>query len=62
MKTHLKIRKKRVMWCRRPGPHSLHLMNCHESYKSNGSGALSGKMLLVRIVENNKMYAYFRAA
>ena len=26
-----------------------------------GSGALSGKMLLVRIVENNKIDAYFRA-
>ena len=26
-----------------------------------GSGALSGKMLLVRIVENNKIYAYFKA-
>ena len=26
-----------------------------------GSGALSGKMLLVRIVENNKIFAYFRA-
>ena len=25
-----------------------------------GSGALSGKMLLVRIVENNKFDAYFR--
>ena len=27
-----------------------------------GSGALSGKMLLVRTVENDKIYAYFRAA
>ena len=26
-----------------------------------GSGAHSGKMLLVRIVENDKIYAYFRA-
>ena len=26
-----------------------------------GSGALSGKMLRVRIVENNKIDAYFRA-
>ena len=26
-----------------------------------GSGALSGKMLLVRIVENMKIDAYFRA-
>ena len=26
-----------------------------------GSGALFDKMLLVRIVENNKIYAYFRA-
>ena len=27
-----------------------------------GSGALAGKMLLVRIVENNKIDAYLRAA
>ncbi len=27
-----------------------------------GSGALSGKMLLARIVENNKIDAYFREA
>ena len=26
-----------------------------------GSGALSGKLLLVRIVENNKIDTYFRA-
>ncbi len=26
-----------------------------------GSGALSGKMLLVRIVKNNEIDAYFRA-
>ena len=26
-----------------------------------GSGALSGKMLLVRIIKNNKINAYFRA-
>ncbi len=26
-----------------------------------GSGALSGKMLLVRILENNKVNAYFKA-
>ncbi len=26
-----------------------------------GYGAISGKMLLVRIVENNKIDAYFRA-
>ena len=26
-----------------------------------GSGALPGKMLLVRIIENNKIYAYFRS-
>ena len=25
-----------------------------------GSGALSGKILLVRIIENNKIDAYFR--
>ncbi len=27
----------------------------------SGSGALHGKMLLVRIIENNKLYAYFRS-
>ncbi len=26
-----------------------------------GSGALSGKMLLIRIFENDKIFAYFRA-
>ncbi len=26
-----------------------------------GSGVVSGKMLLVRIIENNKNYAYFRS-
>ena len=26
-----------------------------------GSGALPGKMLLVRIIENNKIAAYFRS-
>ncbi len=26
-----------------------------------GSGALSGKMLLVTIIENNNIYVYFRA-
>jgi len=29
--------------------------------KKVGSGALSGKMLLIRIVENSKIYAYFTA-
>ncbi len=29
--------------------------------KTNGSGALSGKILLLRIIENNNIYAYFRA-
>ena len=29
--------------------------------KSFGSGALSGKMLLVRKVENDIIYAYYRA-
>ena len=29
--------------------------------KGIGTGALSGEMLLVRIVENNEIYAYFRA-
>ncbi len=28
--------------------------------KRFGAGALSGKMLLVRIVENNKIDAYFK--
>ena len=28
---------------------------------SRGSGALTGKMLLGRIVKNDKIYAYFRA-
>ena len=31
-----------------------------KSFKEKGSGALSDKMLLVRIVENNKIDAYFR--
>ena len=30
-------------------------------FKIFGSGALSGKMFLMRIVENNKINAYFRA-
>ena len=30
-------------------------------FKTFGSGALSGKMLLVRIVENNKIDDYFRS-
>ena len=30
-------------------------------YIKKGSGALSGKMLFVSIVENNKVYTYFRA-
>ena len=30
-------------------------------YEILGSGALFGKMLLLRIVENNKIYGYFRA-
>ncbi len=29
--------------------------------RTNGSGALPGKMLFVRIIENNKIYAYFRS-
>ncbi len=29
--------------------------------KSFGSGALSGKILLVRIIENDKIDAYFRS-
>ncbi len=32
-----------------------------ELIKLFGSGALSGNMLLVRIVENNEFDAYFRA-
>ena len=31
-----------------------------KNHVNNGSGALSTKMLPVRIVENNKIYAYFR--
>ncbi len=31
------------------------------SSKLVGSGALPGKMLLVRIIENNKIDSYFRA-
>ncbi len=36
---------------------------CRLFYKKNifGSGAFSGKMFLVRIVENDKIDAYFRA-
>ena len=29
--------------------------------KKLGSGALSGKIFLVKIIENNKIYAHFRA-
>ncbi len=29
--------------------------------QKSGSGALSGKMLLVRIIVNNKIYIYFKA-
>ncbi len=29
-------------------------------YSEKGSGAIDGKMLLVRIIENNKIDAYFR--
>ncbi len=32
-----------------------------QSKKRYGFGALSGKMLLVRIVENNTIVTYFRA-
>ena len=31
------------------------------SYSNDGSCALPGKMLLVRIIENNKIDAYFRS-
>ncbi len=31
-----------------------------KTIKHHASGALSGKMLLVRIVENNKIDTYFR--
>ena len=31
-----------------------------ESYKIMGSGTLPVKMLLVRMIENNKIDAYFR--
>ncbi len=30
-------------------------------YINFGSGALNGKMLLIRIIFNNKIYAYFRS-
>ncbi len=30
-------------------------------YTKIGSGALSGKVLLVRIIENNEIEAYFRS-
>ena len=36
----------------------LYMMLFIESYM--GSGALCGKMLLVRIIENNEIDAYFR--
>ncbi len=39
----------------------IHLISGRLFYKYSGSGALSGNMLLVRIVENNKMYAYLKA-
>ena len=33
----------------------------HTFLKFNGSGALPGKMLLIRIIENNRIDAYFRS-
>ncbi len=40
---------------------TTHIIACLLSQKSIfGSGALSGKLLLVRIIENNKIAAYFR--
>ncbi len=36
------------------------MQNVKLSFLILGSGALSGKMLLVWILENNKIYAYFR--
>ncbi len=36
------------------------LEHCQRTNKSFGSGALSGKMLLVRIVENIRIDDYFR--
>ncbi len=30
-------------------------------HKNKGSGAIKGKMLLLSIIENNKVYAYFRS-
>ncbi len=38
---------------------SIHKNN--DEIKKFGSGALPGKMLLVRIIENNKIDAYFRS-
>ena len=40
---------------------SSHLDPLRRGRANLESGALPGKMLLVKIYENNKMYAYFRA-
>ena len=40
--------------------HALQWFRTYMLIYKVGSGVLSGKMLLVRIVENNKMYAYSR--
>ncbi len=41
----------------------INMYHCHvyNTVENIGSGALSGKMLLVRIVENNKIDNYLRA-
>ena len=40
--------------------YNIFMLDCRVTWLI-GSGAFSGKMLLVRIVENNKIFAYFRA-
>ena len=41
-------------------PFFNHMIMVHLKKRIWSPGAPSGKMLLVRIVENNKIYAYFR--
>ncbi len=50
-----------VVWSILSGQTGVCQPNISLFLKKRGSGALSGKMLLVRIVENNKIDAYFRA-
>ena len=40
---------------------AVHVANVCSQYKFFGSGALPGKMLPVRIIENNKIDAHFRS-